>query len=110
MLLVGFQVFDYVLLLAQFGIEELRIRFELIGEALLWLIQEFGFVGDSLQESVEDLGLDVVVVVLPLIIAVVVENLFDLALDPLFLLIQVHDNIVEGLRLLGVDGFNLLHF
>ena len=48
MLLVGLQVFDYVLLLAQLGVEELRIRFELIGEALLRLIQELSFVGNSL--------------------------------------------------------------
>jgi len=107
-LLVGFQVFDYVLLLAQFGIEELRIRFELIGEALLWLIQEFGFVGDSLQESVIDFSLNVIVVILSFIITIVIEHLFNISIHFSFLLIQVHDNVVILLFLFSVNGLNLL--
>jgi len=107
-LLVGFQVFDYVLLLAQFGIEELRIRFELIGEALLWLIQEFGFVGNSLQESVIDFSLNVIVVILSFIITIVIEHLFHICIHFSFLLIQVHDNVVILLFLFSVNGLNLL--
>jgi len=107
-LLVGFQVFDYVLLLAQFGIEELRIRFELIGEALLWLIQEFGFVGDSLQESVIDFSLNVIVVILSFIITIVIEHLLNISIHFSFLLIQVHDNVVILLFLFSVNGLNLL--
>ena len=108
MLLVGFQVFDYVLLLAQFGIEELRIRFELIGEALLWLIQEFGFVGNSLQESVIDFSLNVIVVILSFIITIVIEHLFHICIHFSFLLIQVHDNVVILLFLFSVNGLDLL--
>jgi hypothetical protein len=107
-LLVGFQVFDYVLLLAQFGIKELRIRFELIGEALLWLIQEFGFVGNSLQESVIDFSLNVIVVILSFIITIVIEHLFHICIHFSFLLIQVHDNVVILLFLFSVNGLNLL--
>jgi len=107
-LLVGFQVFDYVLLLAQFGIEELRIRFELIGEALLWLIQEFGFVGNSLQESVIDFSLNVIVVILSFIITIVIEHLFHICIHFSFLLIQVHDNVVILLFLFSVNGLDLL--
>jgi len=105
---VGFQVFDYVLLLAQFGIEELRIRFELIGEALLWLIQEFGFVGNSLQESVIDFSLNVIVVILSFIITIVIEHLFHICIHFSFLLIQVHDNVVILLFLFSVNGLDLL--
>jgi hypothetical protein len=107
-LLVGFQVFDYVLLLAQFGIKELRIRFELIGEALLWLIQEFGFVGNSLQESVVDFSLNVIVVILSFIITIVIEHLFHICIHFSFLLIQVHDNVVILLFLFSVNGLDLL--
>jgi hypothetical protein len=107
-LLVGFQVFDYVLLLAQFGIKELRIRFELIGEALLWLIQEFGFVGNSLQESVIDFSLNVIVVILSFIITIVIEHLFHICIHFSFLLIQVHDNVVILLFLFSVNGLDLL--
>jgi hypothetical protein len=107
-LLVGFQVFDYVLLLAQFGIEKLRIRFEFIGEAFLWLIQEFGFVGNSLQESVIDFSLNVIVVILSFIITIIIEHLFHISIHFSFLLIQVHDNVIILLFLFSVNGLDLL--
>lgn len=80
MLLVSLEVLHDVLLLAQLRVEELRVRLELIGESLVGLVQELGLVADSLEESIIDLSLDVVVVVLSFIVHVVLECLIDLLL------------------------------
>ena len=107
-LLVSLQVLDYVLLLAQLGIEEFRIRLELICETLLRLVQEFGFVCDSLQECIVNLGLNVVVVILSLIVTIIIKHLLHIIIHLALLLVQIHHNIVILLFLLSMNGLDLL--
>ena len=59
--------------LAYFSIEEVRVWLELIAESLVWSVQEFGFISDSLKEGIIDLILDVVVVELGLLLLVILK-------------------------------------
>lgn len=94
MLLVSLQVLHDRLLLSQLGVEKLRVRLELVGQTLLWLVDKLGLVADSLKEGVIDLGLDVVVMVLALIIPVVVEGGLYLRVHLTFLLVEMHHDVV----------------
>ena len=108
-LLVRLQVFDDVFLLPQFGVEVFGVRLELVRKSLLWLTQELGFVSDSLQERVVDLGLDVVLVVLALVLEVVSERLFDVLIHLFLFLVEIHHHVVVRSLLLGVNALDFLH-
>ena len=54
------QVFHDVLLLAQLGIEELRVGLELVAQALVGRVQELGLIADALEERVVYFILNVV--------------------------------------------------
>lgn len=108
MLLVSLEVLHYVFLLAQLCVEELGVRLEFVRQSLLWLVQELGLVCDSLQESIVNFGLDVIVMVLSLVLTVVIEYGFDVILHLALFLVEVHDNVVVLLLLFGVDSLDFL--
>lgn len=110
MLLVSLEVLDDVLLLPEFGVEELGVALKFVGESLVRLVDELGLVADSLQECIVDLRLDVVEVVLLLVLLVVIEGGFDLRVKFLLSLLQVHHDAVVLLLLFAVDGLLFLHF
>jgi hypothetical protein len=74
--LMSLQVLDNAILLLQLGIEEVSVTLEFIGQSLLWLIDELGFIANSLQECVINLSLDIVLMVFLLVISVVSEGRF----------------------------------
>lgn len=47
-LLMGLQVIQNVVLLSQFGIEEVRVALEFVRQLFVWLVDEFSLVVDSL--------------------------------------------------------------
>lgn len=86
-LLMGFQVLNNTLLLSKFCIKEFRVRFELVCQPFLWLVEELGLVSNSLEESVVDLNLDVALMVLFLVLSVIVESGLNIRVDLFFLLV-----------------------
>jgi hypothetical protein len=67
------QVLHNIFLLSELGIEELRIAFELIAQSLVWSIEEFSLITDSLKESVIDFILNIVRVVARFLLLVVIK-------------------------------------
>ena len=108
-LLVSLQVLHDRLLLSQLGVEELRVRLELVRQTLLRLVDELGLVPNSLQEGIVDLSLDVVVMVLALVVPVVIEGSLHLRVHLPFLLVQVHHDVVVLLLLFRMDSLDFLH-
>ena len=106
---MGLEVLHDALLLSKLRVEELRVALELVGETLLRLVDELGFVTDSLQESIIDLSLDIVMMVFSLVISVVVIGLLNLGVQLSFFVIQLHDMVVIHFLLFCVMGLNFLH-
>jgi hypothetical protein len=63
------------------------VTFKFICQFLIRLVNEFGFVPDSFQESVVDLSLNVIEMVFSLVISIVIKNLLDVRVESSFFLI-----------------------
>ena len=87
MLLMSFKIFYDVFLLSKLRIEEILVTFKFICQFLIRLVNELGFVPDSLQESVVDLSLNVIKMVFSLVISIVIKNLLDVCVESSFFLI-----------------------
>jgi len=87
------------------SIEEVTIAFEFIAESLVWGVQEFSLIADSLLESFIDLILDIMIVILGLFLLVFFEERLHFLFKSHFLLIKIHNDIVVVLLLIIVDSF-----
>jgi hypothetical protein len=63
------------------------VTFKFICQFLIRLVNELGFVPDSLQKSVVDLSLNVIKMVFSLVISIVIKNLLDVCVESSFFLI-----------------------
>ena len=70
MFLVVAKILHDALLLVKLGLEKVLIALELISQFLIRLGNEFRLIGDSLQECVINLSLDVVLMELSLVVFV----------------------------------------
>jgi hypothetical protein len=84
---MSFKIFNDVFLLSKLRIEEILVTFKFICQFLIRLVNEFGFVPDSFQESVVDLSLNVIEMVFSLVISIVIKNLLDVCVESSFFLI-----------------------
>ena len=87
MLLMSFKIFYDVFLLSKLCIEEILVAFKFICQFLIRLVNELGFVPDSLQKGVVDLSLNVIEMVFSLVISIVIKNLLDVRVESSFFLI-----------------------
>jgi hypothetical protein len=109
MLLVRFKIFDDVLLLSQFGIEELGVTLEFVSQSFVGLVNEFGLIAYPLQEGVIDFCLNVVLMEFTLVLFVVIESLLHLLLSLLLSLFYVHHYSIVMLLFLPVHHLQFLH-
>jgi hypothetical protein len=84
---MSFKIFYDVFLLSKLRIEEILVTFKFICQFLIRLVNELGFVPDSLQESVVDLSLNVIEMVFSLVVSIVIKNLLDIRVESSFFLI-----------------------
>jgi hypothetical protein len=87
MLLMSFKIFYDVFLLSKLRIEKILVTFKFICQFLIRLVNELGFVPDSLQKGVVDLSLNVIEMVFSLVISIVIKNLLDVRVESSLFLI-----------------------
>jgi hypothetical protein len=108
-LLMSFQISNDSLLLVELGIEEVGITLEFVCKSLLWLVNEFGFISNSLKECIIYLSLNIVVMVFPLVIFVVVVDLLQFGVHSILLIVKLVNNVVILLLLFSMDSLDFRH-
>lgn len=108
MLLMRFQIFDDGVLLLQFGVEEVGVRFEFVGQSLVWLGDELGLVSDSLEECIVNLSLNIVLMVFLFVFSIIIKGCFHFFFHFLFFRIKLIYNTVILFLLFGIVLLNSL--
>jgi hypothetical protein len=90
------------------GVEEVGVTLEFLRQSLVRLCQKFGFVANSLQESIINLILNVVVVISGLLSLIVLKECLDLLFKLIFFLVKIHHYVIVVLFLFVIDRLQIL--
>jgi hypothetical protein len=109
MFLMRLQILNNILLLSQFGIKEIRVRFKFICQSLIRLVNESCLVAYTLEECIIDFSLDVIIVESAFILTIIIENSSDVCFNFFFFLVQGLDYLLIRFLFIEIGAFDILH-
>jgi hypothetical protein len=109
MFLMRLQILNNILLLSQFCIKEIRVRFKFICQSLIRLVNESCLVAYTLEECIIDFSLDVIIVESAFILTIIIENSSDVCFNFFFFLVQGLDYLLIRFLFIEIGAFDILH-